>query len=167
MGKLFLLRHAKAGWAAPGMRDYDRPLDTIGIRDAAALGIAMAKDRLVPEITLCSGARRCRETLEQVAAYADTGRIAFLDLLYSEDAATYLALIRDHGRHRSALVIGHNPMMEDLAQALAGNGEPAAFAALGLGFPTCGLAVLRVDAGLAKAAPGAAYLETFLLPAEL
>ena len=29
MSRLFLLRHAKAGWAEPGMRDFDRPLEPL------------------------------------------------------------------------------------------------------------------------------------------
>ncbi len=37
MNRLFLLRHAKAGWALPGVRDFDRPLDASGIADAEAL----------------------------------------------------------------------------------------------------------------------------------
>ncbi|TIX99998.1 MAG: histidine phosphatase family protein, partial [Mesorhizobium sp.] len=41
MSKLYLLRHAKAGWALPGMRDFDRPLDASGIADAETMGAAM------------------------------------------------------------------------------------------------------------------------------
>ena len=32
MSRLYLLRHAKAGWALPGVRDFDRPLDASGRR---------------------------------------------------------------------------------------------------------------------------------------
>ena len=135
MSRLFLLRHAKAGWALPGMRDFDRPLDASGVEDAQTTGVAMRASGYVPDFTLCSTARRARETLEGVAGHADTGRVVYLDSLYSDDAAGYLATIRGHGAHGSLLVIGHNPMMEDLAMALAGDGEEGARQTLAYGFP--------------------------------
>jgi phosphohistidine phosphatase len=148
------------------VRDFDRPLDASGLADAERMGVAMRARFYVPDLTLCSNARRARETLEGLAGQADTGRILFLDTLYSEDAAGYLAIIRDNGGPGSLLVIGHNPMMEDLAMAVAGNGDETAVAMLNHGFPTSGLAVIRFHGNLADAARGSGYLEAFLTPAE-
>ena len=164
MSRLFLLRHAKAGWALPGMRDFDRPLDDTGRVDAEAMGVEMHKRGYVPDITLCSSAVRARETLHGVAGHADTGRIVFCEKLYTEDAAGYLALIHENANSGSVLVIGHNPMMEDLATAVSKDGDRAAQALLGSGFPTSGLAVIAFPGGLGKAAPGAGYLEAFHTP---
>lgn len=164
MGRLFLLRHAKAGWALPGMRDFDRPLESSGRTDAEAIGAEMRNQGYVPDLTLCSNALRARETLEGVAGQADTGRVVFCDKLYSDDAAGYLALIHENADSGSILVIGHNPMMEDLATAVSGDGDPAARARLGSGFPTCGLAVIAFPGSLRKAAPGGGFLEAFLAP---
>ncbi|TPM37157.1 histidine phosphatase family protein [Mesorhizobium sp. B2-3-4] len=166
MSRLFLLRHAKAGWALPGMRDFDRPLDASGRADAEKMGTAMRSRSYVPDLTLCSNARRARETLEGVAGQSDTGKVLFFDSLYSEDAAGYLRLIRDHGRSGSLLVIGHNPMTEDLAMAVSGDGGETARAMLNHGFPTSGLAVVRFPGDLVKATQGAGYLEAFLTPAD-
>jgi len=165
VNRLYLLRHARAGWAMPGVRDFDRALDEVGVADAHTTGIAMAGAGYVPDLTLCSNARRARETLEGIAGHTDIGRVLFFDQLYTEDATGYLALIRDHGGFGSLLVIGHNPMMEDLAMAIAGDGEPEAREALASGFPTCGLAVTRFHHGLDKMEPGTGYLEAFLTPA--
>lgn len=165
MNRLYLLRHARAGWALPGVRDFDRALDEIGAADAQALGAAMAAAHYVPDLTLCSNARRARETLEGIAGHTDIGRVLFLDALYTEDAAGYLSLIRDHGSFGSLLVIGHNPMMEDLATAVAGAGEPEACETLAGGFPTSGLAVVRFERGLDEAEQGSGHLEAFLTPA--
>ena len=166
MSTLFLLRHAKAGWALPGVRDFDRPLDESGHADADATGFAMREHGYVPDITLCSNALRARQTLEGIAGNADTGRVLFFDRLYSDDAAGYLSLIQEHGNSGSVLVIGHNPMMEDLASALAGDGDEAARAVLSHGFPTSGLAVIGFERGLRQASPGSGFLEAFLTPAE-
>ena len=90
MSRLYLLRHAKAGWALPGMRDFDRPLDASGRADAETMGAAMRSRGYVPDLTLCSNARRAKETLEGLAGQTDTGKVLFFDTLYSEDAAGYL-----------------------------------------------------------------------------
>ena len=166
MDTLFLLRHARAGWALPGVRDFDRPLDAAGHAEAEATGEAMRAAAYIPDITLCSNARRARETLEGLAGRSDTGRVRFFDLLYSEDAACYLSLIHQNAEGGSVLVIGHNPMTEDLAVALAGDGDPAARAALNSGFPASGLAVIRFPGGLKDAAPGSGFLEAFLTPGD-
>ena len=165
MGRLFLLRHAKAGWALPGVRDFDRPLDASGHADAEATGAEMRSYGYVPDITLCSNALRARETLEGIAGQADTGRVLFSDKLYSDDAAGYLALIHENADSGSVLVIGHNPMMEDLATAISGDGEASARATLSSGFPTSGLAVIAFPGSLKKASPGGGYLEAFHTPA--
>jgi phosphohistidine phosphatase len=146
------------------MKDFDRPLDETGIADAQATGEAMRACAYVPDLTLCSTARRTRETLEEIAGSADTGRVIFLDVLYSDDAGGYLEQIRRNGSAGSVLVIGHNPMMEDLAIAVSHDGEENALAMLHQGFPTCGLAVVRFEQNLAQAAPGGGYLEAFLSP---
>ena len=165
MSRLFLLRHAKAALGQPGVRDFDRPLKPRGARDAKALGIRMRKLGLHPQMTICSTARRCRETLDLVAGEADTGMVVHEDALYSDDAAGYLAEIRRHGDCRGLMIVGHNPMTEDLAQALAGSGDRRASETLARGFPPCGLAILRFDGGLAHAAPGKGVIEAFLTPA--
>ena len=167
MSRLYLLRHAKAGWALPGVRDFDRPLDASGIADAEMMGTAMRARNYIPDITLCSNAKRARQTLEGIAGHTDTGRVLFFDTLYSEDAAGYLAIIRGNGGPGSLLVIGHNPMTEDLAMAVSGDGDEAARAIMNHGFPTSGLAVVRFEGTLTEAAQGAGYLEAFLTPADL
>jgi phosphohistidine phosphatase len=149
------------------MRDFDRPLDPSGIADASAMGIAMHARNYVPDLTLCSSAARARQTLEGIAAHADTGRTLFMDSLYSEDAAGYLKIIQESGSAGSLLVIGHNPMLEDLAMAISADGEDQARATLNTGFPTSGFAAIRFDLALSLAAPGKGYLEAFLAPSEL
>jgi phosphohistidine phosphatase len=164
VARLYLLRHAKAGWALPGVRDFDRPLDDSGQADAEEIGAKMTELGYVPDLTLCSGALRARQTLEGVAAMADTGRVHFDDTLYITDAAGYLDIIREHCMADSIMIIGHNPMMEDLAMAVSGSGDEEAKSTLNAGFPTSGLAVVRFDTGLCAAAPGAGHLEAFHAP---
>ena len=167
MTRLYLLRHAKAKWAAPGARDYDRALELSGKADAEAVAASMLLAGYVPDKVLCSGAARARQTWEAVSRHLDVADIAYSDGLYSSDATGYLDLIREIGGAGSLLVVGHNPMMEDLAMALSRGGEPAALAAVGRGFPTCCLAVIRFSTPLATIAPEDGFLEDFLAPGDL
>lgn len=164
MARLFLLRHAKAGWAEPGMRDFDRPLDRTGIEDAVATGVAMGAHDVRPDLVICSTARRARQTLEAISGNVDVGRVLFTDGLYSTDASGYVDIVREAPVAESLLLVGHNPMMEDVAFALAGDGEEEAKSSMASGFPTSGLAVIRFPGPLSDAAPGKGYLELFVTP---
>jgi phosphohistidine phosphatase len=167
MSCLYLLRHAKAGWAAPGMRDFDRPLEPLGRTDADSIGAAMRERDYVPDLVLCSSAKRARETLDWMTRHIGNARVVYADALYSTDAAGYVDFIKETADGDKVLLIGHNPMMEDLAEALSGGGEEPARHALHGGFPTSALAVIRFPGPLADAAPGKGYLEAFITPAEL
>jgi phosphohistidine phosphatase len=166
MTRLYLLRHARARWAEPGARDYDRALDPSGHEDAARLAAAMAAAGYVPDTVLCSGARRARETWADVSTALPVADVRFVDQLYSADASGYLDLVRAAGTAGSLLLVGHNPMMEDLATALSRAGEEKALAAVAAGFPTCGLAVLRFASPLGEIEPDGGYLEAFLRTGE-
>jgi phosphohistidine phosphatase len=169
MTRLFLLRHARAAWADPGTRDFDRTLEPGGLADAAALGAAMCTSDVLPETVICSTAKRARETWQAVARMI--GRpydsAQFTDALYSSDAAGYLEIVRNCEPTPSMMLVGHNPMMEDLAFALSGSGADEARSTLASGFPASGLAVLRFEGPLSGIAPSTGYLETFLTPGEL
>ena len=165
MSRLLLLRHAKAGWAAPGMRDFDRPLDEVGVHDARSIGERMLRARYIPDLVLCSSARRARETLDGVTMHVTPGRVEFLDGLYATDAGGYVELIQRADEAQTMLVVGHNPMMEDVGMALSGAGEATANDTIAAGFPTAGLAVIGFEGALSEVAPGKGYLEAFLVPA--
>ena len=65
---LVLLRHAKAeaaGSDAPD--DAERPLTARGHADAAAAGAWLARHGLLPDVVICSPARRTRQTWHGVA----------------------------------------------------------------------------------------------------
>lgn len=167
MSRLLLLRHAKAAWAEPGMRDFDRPLDVAGIADADSVGATMLAGGFVPDRIICSSARRARETWDGVARHLRRpADVAFTDLLYSSDATGYVNFIRDNNNVESLLLVGHNPMIEDVCFALATEGEDIATGARSNGFPACGLAVIRFPGSLAEAAPSGGFLEAFFTPAD-
>lgn len=168
MSQVFLLRHAKAVWPSPGQKDFDRTLDTVGIDDARILGQELRRSGLKPEIVICSTAIRARQTLE----YLDLEPPFVLEQsekLFSGGPDAYLMTIRmaglEHDKANSVMLVGHNPMMEDLAIALAGRGQPPSHPDLQSGFPTAGLAVIQFDDPLAEIRTGTGTLQAFFASA--
>lgn len=167
--RIFLVRHAHAAWALPGMRDFDRPLDDRGREEAARLAAAMAVNAFEPDMIYCSNARRCLETLGILQARSSAKlRIDYSDALYAGSHDAYLDQIAsEHDKAiRSIMIIGHNPMIEDTAQVLLQN-DPATFeTALGSGFPTAGVLILDCDTRGNSAIKGGARFVGLLSPVD-
>jgi phosphohistidine phosphatase len=144
--RLWLLRHAKSSWDHPGLPDADRPLAPRGRRAAELLAAQVAAADVRPSLVLCSSSLRTRETL---AAILPTLGGAALEVridpaLYGAGAAQLLDRLRQMSNiASSAMLIAHNPGIQDLALALAAGGP--ALARLGEKFPTGALVTLEVD----------------------
>ncbi len=145
--RILLLRHAKSAWDEPGLDDYERPLAPRGRRAAAVMGVYLRDEDLVPELVLCSGARRARETWE-IAAHELQRRpeVEHDRALYMATAETLLRRLRklDSGV-RSVLLVGHEGGVDTLARRLAGDGPAAFRRRLAEKYPTAALAVIAVD----------------------
>ena len=163
MKTLLLLRHSKAGVGAP---DRDRGLTGRGRRQAAAAGRYLAAEGLLPDLVLCSDARRTRETLDGLALGEGTA-VRFTPELYDGHVPELLALVRgvEPADISRVLVVGHNPTVSDAGRFLAREGDPASLSRLALGMPTSGLAVLKFEAA-DWSAVGAGTLTRLLRPAD-
>jgi phosphohistidine phosphatase len=163
---LHLLRHAKSSWDDPMLDDHDRPLAPRGRRAADLVAAHMYGRRIGVDLVLCSSAVRARQTLELVLPVLEAPlNIHIGRALYGVGAAELLRLLRALDENASSvLVVGHNPTLEELTVQLAGDGEPQALQELGRKFPTGALATLTTSGTWSELAPGAAYLESFVLP---
>lgn len=143
--RLLLLRHAKSSWTDPGLDDRDRPLNPRGIKAAAAIGRYMLKEDLIPELVLCSPARRARETWRLAAEQLKNApRLLIEDAIYDfGNGGRVLDALRQHASNeRSVLIVGHNPSLERLALRIAPEGDREARHRMEQKFPTGGLAVI-------------------------
>jgi phosphohistidine phosphatase len=132
MKTLLLMRHAKSSWSVPGLEDHDRPLNKRGKQSAPEMGKLLRKQRLSPDLILCSTARRSRETAEAVAkACGYQGKIESQGDLYSSDAACYMDVLRHlPDQVKRVLLVGHNPEAEELLEVLTGIQERMTTAAI-------------------------------------
>ena len=169
MTTLHLLRHAKSSWKDSSLDDADRPLNGRGRRTVSALLRYFTDVELRVDLVLVSPARRTRETWAGVApAFLDDPEVRFHAELYEADVTALLSLLRTvDADASSALLIGHNPGIEELAGTLAGRGDEAALADLRRGYPTGGFTTLTFDREWRDLEPGGAELVRFLRPRSL
>lgn len=141
---VYLLRHAKSSWDQPYLEDYHRPLALRGMRAAPRLGRYMAREELIPQRVLCSGAQRARETWELVSdALGVTVPVEFTPDIYHGSTRTLVDLIQAlPNTESSVLLVGHNPTFHHLALSFAESGEEEALQKLRFKYPTCALVIL-------------------------
>jgi len=173
MKRLLIFRHAKAG---PHDEKHDKERDLIerGRNDSARMGRAIRERAYVPDLVLCSSARRTVETWSHAErALGRKPEVRFLDQLYDAPETSLFKTIRSIKDPAPVLmIIGHNPGLEDLARLLVRRPENSAEeqrrAAMQKKFPTAAVAVIDFDAsawGDIDAAKGA--LSDFLTPADI
>lgn len=59
--RLILMRHSESEPAAPGLRDYDRPITAEGAAAAQQVARQLKERGWVPQVVLCSNALRTRQ----------------------------------------------------------------------------------------------------------
>jgi len=164
MPRLLLLRHAKSRWDDPELADHERPLAPRGWRATEIISGHLRARGFSTELVLCSSAERARETLAGIAdALGDAVEVEIDDGIYGASERELRERVRriddDTG---SAMVIGHNPGIGELAVDLAGSGE--ALDEMRAKFPTAALATLEWEGSWSALAPGAAALVDFVTP---
>jgi len=129
---LLILRHAKSSWSDPALADHDRPLNKRGKKDAPRIGALLRREDLVPELIISSTARRARATAEIVAEHSGCeGQIRLERDLYASGPEAYLQVLAAlPDEYRRVMVVGHNPGLEELLEALTGDYERLPTAAL-------------------------------------
>lgn len=170
MLELLLLRHAKSRWDLAGATDHDRDLAPRGEEAAPRMGRLIAEQGLAPDRVLCSTAIRARRTWE-LASASLPGQPELLHRrdLYLAPSGRLLDIVRAHGGDaRRLMLVGHNPGLHDLAQRLAGEGDPKLRRKLAEKLPTAALVHLAFKAGDWRTlAPGSGRLLGFWRPRDL
>lgn len=125
MPHLILMRHAKTEPWQEGMDDAARVLTERGRAEAAIVAAALARDGLMPDLVLVSGARRTRETWSRMAAAFPNARMRIEDGLYLADADEIAEIAQAAPETATVLIIGHNPGLHLLICDLLRTGSVA------------------------------------------
>lgn len=165
---LLLLRHAKSSWDDPDLTDKERPLNARGRKAAIAMAPLIAGWH--PDHIVCSTAQRTRETLQPIiAALPGEVDIHLTDALYEAGEAAYWRCLRSlPDTAACALIIAHNPTLEDLTHNLLGQADPARLARIAAKFPTGTLVAMHCPIRRwSDLSPGANVLIDIVRPADL
>jgi phosphohistidine phosphatase len=120
MKTLLILRHAQSSWKDNNLPDHERPLNKRGRSDAPRVGELIRQENILPDMILCSTARRARDTIKAViekSGYA--GEVNYIPDLYQADIADILTILGElEDTISSVLLVGHNPELEELVQTI-------------------------------------------------
>lgn len=132
MKTLLLLRHGKSNWKDAELPDHDRPLKKRGRTAAKQMGQLLRELNLKPDHVLTSSAVRAQDTASFVTDAAKfKGDVEIVPALYHADLRTFVAVVSHvPNRAERALIVGHNPGLEDWLARLIGRREELPTAAL-------------------------------------
>ncbi|MGP8302719.1 SixA phosphatase family protein [Streptomyces inhibens] len=165
--RIVLLRHAKAEWSEES--DHERPLAERGRKDAPAAGRRLAGAGITPDLTLCSTAARTRETWKLfVHELPQRPKTVYEERLYEASLGELLALLNETSDEvNDLMVVGHNPGMHALADALAGEAEGDLLPRMNRGgFPTAAIAVIEFTGSWKSVEHGVGRLVAYFPPHE-
>jgi phosphohistidine phosphatase len=165
--ELYLLRHAKSSWEDPSLADHERPLAPRGEKAAALVAAHLRRKKIAPALVLCSPARRVIETFLGVeSALGEDVSVQTERELYGASADVLLGRLRQLPESvPSAMLIGHNPAIQELATTLAQGSKQ--LGKLERKYPTGALATFVFEGDWASLAPKCVHRVNFVRPKDL
>ncbi len=164
--RLLLVRHVKSAWDDPTIADHDRPLAARGVSALPLLQDYLLGSRLSIDLVYCSSSLRTVETLAGIRRSVPQHANVTIDrALYRATATGLLQVLRSTpAKSLSAMVVGHNPALQDLAVLLVGQGDPRNLVQLEAKLPTGAVVDLSFESGWDVLGEAVAHLEDLFLP---
>lgn len=141
MGKqLLLIRHAKSDWSNGSLKDFDRPLNKRGLKNAPEMADRLIKLNIKPDLMVSSTALRALKTAKLFAEKwkIDQQHIKLEPAIYEASESTLLKVINNFDdQYETIALFGHNPGITDLANLLS-NGHI-------YNMPTCSVVIITFE----------------------
>ena len=166
--ELLILRHGKSSWKDLSLDDFDRPLKGRGRRDAEAMGQYIQDRCLLPDLVLCSTAKRAVQTLKRAMKNMDipSSCVKWSPNLYHAETETWMKqLSAVPASFKRVMVVGHNPGLEDLVIFLSK--KPISIPEDGKLIPTATLALFEIETEWKHIGRGAGRLTDIIRPRTL
>lgn len=135
--KLLIVRHAKSDWESGIKRDFDRPLNNRGEKNAPEMAQRLVNKNVIPEKIISSPAIRAITTagiFAKAFGYSKS-EISQEPKIYEASATRLLGIINElPNRYDFIALFGHNPGLTELVINLS-NADV-------YNIPTCGMVLL-------------------------
>lgn len=121
--KILVMRHAKSSWSESSLKDFDRPLNNRGLKDAPRMGRYLKDLDIIPDQLISSPALRAKQTIIKVSDELglEKEKIIWDEDLYFRSSKSYIhALKRADEQSSIVLIAGHYPMVSDVVSTLIG-----------------------------------------------
>lgn len=121
MKKILLVRHAKSSWDNIAQKDFDRPLNDRGHRDAPRMAKRLLKMDIAIDALVSSPAVRALTTAEYFAEAYDIKKkkIVAEPSLYLAEPKVFAEIISTlDDDHKTVAIFSHNPGITEFAASL-------------------------------------------------
>ncbi len=135
---VYLIRHAKSDWTTGVKRDFDRPLNARGQRDAPVMAALLDDLGVKPDLIVTSPALRALTTARvfQERLQISPERFILQERIYEATPRTILEIIQALPENvHTVLLFGHNMTFTELKHHF----DPASHENV----PTCGIVMLE------------------------
>ena len=138
MKRILIIRHAKSSWAEIGQRDFDRPLNERGLRDAPEIARRLIQRNIKIDLFVSSAANRALTTtrLMMQEMKMEEDQLVIKSELYHAPPSIILSSIQQCDDNYDIIaVVCHNPGITMFANMIHGLSIDDV--------PTCGVLVLQ------------------------
>lgn len=141
MKQLILIRHAKSSWDDHTLRDYDRPLNQRGLRDAPVIAnILKERGNVHPDLCIMSPAKRTVQTGQFFidALGITKEKVVLTPELYDGTPQVIMNTIKKiNDAYNNVVLVAHNTGLTDFINELSNVHVD--------NFPTCGVFSVKID----------------------
>ncbi len=141
MKRVLIIRHAKSSWAEIGQRDFDRPLNERGLRDAPEMARRLIQRNITIDLFVSSAANRALTTtkLMMQKMKMSEDQLEIKEELYHAPPSVILSAINDTpDQYNTIAVVCHNPGITVFTNMIQGLSID--------NVPTCGVLILTTTA---------------------
>ncbi len=136
MKTVYFIRHAKSSWDNPGLKDFDRPLNHRGLRDAPFMATVLKNKKIEIDRIISSPANRAKTTAGFFARALGVTDFLEDEVIYEAYSHEVLDLVKSQSDDLNQLMIfGHNPTFTSIANLFS-----TTYIA---NLPTCG--IVRIE----------------------
>jgi phosphohistidine phosphatase len=139
MKTIHIIRHAKSSWADEGMRDFDRPLNDRGERDAPAMAKRLQSRIGKVDLIVASPAKQTTLTSRFFCDAFNYSKenVKFIPTIYEAPLQALIEAVNNlPDSANEVLFIGHNYGVSHLVQYLTDEN---------VDMPTCAIASIQLD----------------------